>query len=161
MDYKTIAPSYNELYAEEQKKKLNVLLSLILINKDWIILDIGAGTGIIQKEIRCTVISLEPEKRMLEQAKGKRVCGKAEYLPFKNRSVDGIVCVTVIHHCNESQALKEMFRVLKPNGFIFITLLKKAKRVQEIREYLKKFNPVIQEEEKDICFLIKKEQVFE
>ncbi len=155
MDYTTIALGYNELYKEEQEKKIKILLEQLTIKKEWLIADIGAGTGFVEKILPCTVLNIEPNPAMLEQAHGIKIQARAEQLPLKEKSVDGITCITAIHHCNYQKAIAEMQRILKSTGFIFITLLKKAKQAEEIKSFLKRFNPIIIEEEKDWCFLIK------
>ncbi len=130
--YNEIAKGYDELYYDEQLKKL------ILLKKHFQfkgkILDVGAGTGIVSKHFS-NVTSTDPSEQMLKQAKGETVVTGAEHLPFEDHSFDTVVSLTALHHCNIDQAIKEMKRVGKDN-FAF-TILKKSKRFEEIITKLK------------------------
>ena len=130
--YNEIAQGYDELYYEEQLKKLNLLKKHFKFKGK--ILDIGAGTGIISKHFK-NVTSTDPSEQMLKQAKGKTVVTKAESLPFKDHSFDTVVSLTVLHHCDIDLAIKEIKRVGKDN-FAF-TILKKSKHFKKIVTKLK------------------------
>ena len=84
--YEELSKGYDELYGEEQLKKLNKIKHLLKGR----ILDIGAGTGIVARHFK-NVVSLDPCKEMLDKAPGKKVIGKAEKLPFKEGEFDTIV----------------------------------------------------------------------
>ncbi len=52
-------------------------------------------------------------------------------LPYMDNSFDAVICVRAIHHNVISEiriTIKEIERVLKPNGFIFITVPKKKSK---------------------------------
>lgn len=53
----------------------------------------------------------------------------ARSLPYADNSYDFVISLAVIHHIEDSegrlQALKEIYRVLKPNGEVFITVWNK------------------------------------
>jgi len=115
-----------------------------------LLLDIGAGTGLSTGFFKVKGVALEPSLEMLKQYRGVKVCGKAEYLPFKNSTFDTIISVTALHHTNISKAVKEIKRVAKPNASFAFTVLKKAKNAKKIRRILKKeFKLREIEEEKD------------
>jgi ubiquinone/menaquinone biosynthesis C-methylase UbiE len=65
---------------------------------------------------------------MLSHYNGKKVIGKAEELPFKDKNFDNVICVTVLHHCDIDKAIKEMLRVVKDDGNVIVTLLKKSNK---------------------------------
>ena len=44
--YDKIAKGYNELHAEEQKKKLAIIKKYIQPEKSDLLLDVGCGTGV-------------------------------------------------------------------------------------------------------------------
>tara|TARA_B110000438_G_scaffold294347_1_gene335621 strand:+ start:418 stop:1311 length:894 start_codon:yes stop_codon:yes gene_type:complete len=76
-----------------------------------IILDIGAGHKNWEN-----VIPLD-----IYYYPGVEICAKADKLPFSDNSVDMIVSQSAIEHIvNGVKALKEMERILKPDGIIFI-----------------------------------------
>ncbi len=149
--YAKIAKSYNELYGDEQRNKLRLIKSKITVN-GWI-LDIGSGMG-ISAEFFKNIILLEPEINLLKQSKGKKICGRAEDLPFKNNSFDCIICVTAIHHFNLKQAIQEIKRVSKKEARYAFTIMKKAKNFEKITKGLhKNFNLKEIDEEKDLILL--------
>lgn len=49
------------------------------------------------------------------------IVGDIHQLPLKDNSVDAIICKAVLEHVEEPhKAMAEMYRVLKPGGYIFI-----------------------------------------
>ncbi len=151
--YNKIARSYNELYRGEQLKKVEIILKNI--KPKGKLLDIGAGTGISTKpfEKYCDCTALDPSEELLKQYKGKKIIGKAENLPFKDNSFNVIISVTSLHHSNFKKALKEIFRVSKPNAQIAITILKKSKlaKTLEKNNLLKDFKKI--DSEKDFIYI--------
>jgi len=75
--YDVLAPGYDELYREEQEKKLALIAHVIKGN----VLDIGAGTGIVARHFP-NVVSLDPSPEMLAYAPGEKIVGSAEAIPF-------------------------------------------------------------------------------
>lgn len=133
MDYKYIAESYDELYRKEQLEKLEIIKGNIKIDKEENLLDIGCGTGISTDFFDCKSIGIDA---CFEMLKKNSICGKAENLPFKDKTFDTVLSVTSIHHFNAEKAIKEIKRVSKKN--VIITLLKKAKRFKHVKDLLNK-----------------------
>src|SRR3989344_1594559 len=133
MDYKYIAKSYDELYKEEQLEKLRIIKYNININKKDNLLDIGCGTGISTEFFDCKSIGIDS---CFEMLKPGLICGKAENLPFRDKTFDIILVVTSIHHFDAEKAIKEIKRVSKKK--VIITLLKKAKRFKHVKDLLNK-----------------------
>ncbi|MBX2866360.1 methyltransferase domain-containing protein [Candidatus Kaiserbacteria bacterium] len=49
------------------------------------------------------------------------IVGDIHNLPFEDDSVDALLCIAVLEHVeNPIQAAKEMYRVLKPGGYLFV-----------------------------------------
>ena len=153
MDYSTISKGYNELYREEQIKKLNLIKDYLNVNPIDRLLDIGAGTGISTNFFKCNVIGIEPCRLLLMQGKNM-IEAKAEYLPFKDKSFDIVLSLTSIHHFNINKSIKEIKRISRPNAKIIISLLKKANKFNEIKkELLNNFKLIKKiEEEKDFIY---------
>tara|TARA_Y100000310_G_C20673323_1_gene811476 strand:+ start:495 stop:962 length:468 start_codon:yes stop_codon:yes gene_type:complete len=149
--YEAIAEGYDELYGDEQLKKLAIVKPYI----EGKVLDLGAGTGIVAKHIS-NVTSLEPCKEMLDLAPQPKVLGKAENIPFQANTFDTIISLTVLHHCDIDKVILEIQR-LNPK-VLLLTILKKSKHAKEIIDKLNKsFDMKVLEEEKDYI-LIKKFQ---
>ena len=148
--YEELSKGYDELYGEEQLKKLNKIKHLLKGR----ILDIGAGTGIVARHFK-NVVSLDPCKEMLDKAPGKKVIGKAEKLPFKEGEFDTIVSLTALHHTDIDKVISEIKR-LKPNNIV-LTILKRSAKCEEIVKKIKKeFKMNEIEEEKDIILFVVK-----
>ncbi len=116
-------------FVEYLDKKFNL--------KDKKILDLGCGFGqhsfsLCEKKAR--VFSLDIEKEFVHIVNLKKrihkdskdifcIAGNGFYLPFKNCVFDGVICTHTIEHIKEPlKFLKEIYRVLKNNGFLYLTL---------------------------------------
>jgi len=101
------------------------------------LLDVGCGTGTLtqmlaQSESAVTITGLDADLNALKRAKakstilGKRVTfeqGYAQEMPFETASFDIVVSSLFFHHLDQQQkleALKEIRRVLKPEGQLHI-----------------------------------------
>ena len=147
--YDHIADLYNELHGEEQKKKLQLIIPFLDSNS---ILDVGCGTGIASPQ---ESVGVDPSKELLAR---NTVCketyeGKAEALPFPNKSFDIITCLTAIHHCDIEKTLQEFKRVARKK--IIISVLKRIVQHESLVQKIKKELRVIKEidEEKDIILV--------
>jgi len=145
--YNILAPRYDELYGEEQEKKLQKIAYAIKGR----VLDIGAGTGIVARHFP-HVVSLDPCWEMLQRAPGEKILGVAEYLPFPAGSFDSIVSLTALHHTQIGRVVKELKRMNAKN--MALTILKRSKKCPNIVFQLQKaFDMEIIEEEKDILLI--------
>lgn len=109
---------------------LEALLSLLPRNA--VIADLGCGTGnaaeFLAPHVR-TVIAVDREPAMLSAAK-KRLAefenvdfrrGELDDLPLDDESIDIALVLLVLHHIDDPAAVvKEIARVLKPNGMVMI-----------------------------------------
>lgn len=105
------------------------------------ILDLGCGTGrhtvyLAKKGFRVYGIDNSPagiriNKDWLKKEKLKanlKIGDIYKKLPYKDKFFDVVISIQVIHHAKIRtirKAIKEIERVLKPNGLIFITIRKK------------------------------------
>jgi SAM-dependent methyltransferase len=88
------------------------------------VLEIGAGTGILTRLLAERVdhlIAVEPDDRMravLAQADGRIevLAGQAEKIPAGATSVDVVIAQSAWHWVDESRAIPEVARVLRPGG---------------------------------------------
>lgn len=100
---------------------INNKMKLISLEKD--ILDVGGGMGFDKwllkyKELfnGCNYKTLD-----CDNATGADIIGNIHNMPIKSESIDAIICSSVLEHVeNPHIAVKEMFRILKNNGKIFV-----------------------------------------
>lgn len=82
--------------------------------KDKVILNIGSGI----KKIHPEVINLD-----IFPFKGVDIVADATRLPFKDGSVDMIITESTLEHIpNSYQAMEKMTRVIKPGGYIYVSI---------------------------------------
>ena len=94
------------------------------------LLDAGCGTGWFSKracERGALVTSLDVGEKLLAQVAKKcdstRVVGDVLGLPFDDDQFDFVVCSEVIEHTpTPARAIRELARVLRPNGVAVITV---------------------------------------
>jgi ubiquinone/menaquinone biosynthesis C-methylase UbiE len=110
------------------------LLSIAKIQEGSRILDIGCGTGLFARRIaveypNVEVVGLDLSEGMLLKARAncagldqiRLVQGDSEHLPFESNSFDLVTCVHSFHHYpHQALVVREMFRVLKPDGQLLI-----------------------------------------
>ena len=105
-------------------------LSQLNIPPEGKVLDVGCGQGVFLDRlaqtyrVKGTGIDISP--RAIRQAKkqsraGKFIMADAVRLPFKDQSFDLVFSLDSLEHIKpQVKALKEMLRVLKPGGILFI-----------------------------------------
>ena len=152
--YSSLAKGYNQLYKEEQLKKLRVIQENMKIIPP--LLDIGCGTGISTKFFKVKAVGIDNNKEMLKLAGKNCIESNAESLPFKDKSFSTIISVTAFQNItNLEKAIKEVKRVSKNNN-ICITFLKKSSKLKEFKKLMKKHFKKVKEidEAKDIIFIV-------
>jgi len=99
------------------------------------ILDIGCGTGklahrLISHHRDARVFGIDLSESMIRAsqhhiARGSRIhlsVADSEHLPFEDSAFDYVTCSNSFHHYpDQSAAVREMHRVLKPGGRLFLT----------------------------------------
>ncbi len=153
--YDSISKGYEELYGEEQLSKARIILENIKPNKKQYLLDIGCGSGAFLELCECKKVGIDTSLGLLKKAKNFVVQGKAESLPFKDKSFDYVVSITSIHNFDDiDKAIKEIKRVAK--GKVIISLLRKTNDFDKISKKLEKnflLKKVILEKKDAIFFL--------
>jgi len=77
------------------------------------VINVGSGP----RRINENVINID-----IFEHKGVDIIASLKELPLKNDSVDGIICDNVLEHVeNPSLAIQEMYRVLKPGGYLYVS----------------------------------------
>jgi SAM-dependent methyltransferase len=93
--------------------------------RDDELLEIGCGTGLFTGKVydatQAKITAIDISEDLLAQARTKysrcdfRV-GDAMHLGFPDNSFQGVYGSSVLHHLDMEQAMKEIYRVLKPGG---------------------------------------------
>ena len=125
--YNDLAPSYDRLHGEEQKRKIAVIYAEISpqITERTRLLDIGSGTGLSLAPWHCQKVGIDPSPELVKIAKAKGLpvqYGTAENIPFPDHSFDVVISVTSAHHFTE-KGFEEAKRVGK-DLFVFSILQK-------------------------------------
>ncbi len=82
-----------------------------------LVLNVGAGRHDYRSSFRCRVVTSDV-------APGCDQTFPAEAMLYTNASLDGVLMVGVFERLDDPmQAMRELFRVLRPGGFLLISLL--------------------------------------
>lgn len=96
--------------------------------RDALVLDAGCGTGFAGGELRRagTVVGLDASAEALDgsEAKLDGACvASVERTPFGDEVFDLIVAMDLLEHLeDESRALREIGRICRPGGYVFVTV---------------------------------------
>ncbi|MGZ8193676.1 MAG: class I SAM-dependent methyltransferase [Methylobacter sp.] len=116
----------------QKAKKIAALLSEMIDIKNKVMLDIGTGSGYIAHYLANEVgprgkvysIDVEDKRQIHNGYEFKQV--KGTLLPFENESIDIIISNHVIEHVGDKalqlEHLKEIYRVLKPLGCVYLAV---------------------------------------
>jgi len=128
-------------YGLRERLQKRVLKS-VKFKRNWKVLDVGCGTGadsimLKSKYPKMELYGIDADPKIIEIAKRKNrekrlginfQLAFAEELPFKENSFDAAWCNLLLHHLptdSKKQAIKEMYRVLKPEGKCFLIIFSK------------------------------------
>lgn len=122
---------YKSAFQFGRKKIEEALLGFLDdLDKDRFILDVGCGTGYFTNLIRRQgfyCIGIDRSENMIKIGKGLYPdipvkIADARNLSFADNSFDAVISIEVLRYFQERESLlKEIHRVLKPGGYIFIT----------------------------------------
>ena len=101
-----------------------------LLNKTakGVVLDVGCGLGghLARLNTASLRVGIDPGLSGLKRGKKRFpenifICANAYRLPFLNDTFDTVICLDVIEHVDQPlELLKEIKRVLKQNGLLFL-----------------------------------------
>ena len=123
-DYASYRPGYPGEVVDE-------LVRVCGLTQDWIIADIGSGTGNSSRpflEAGYQVIGVEPNREMREAAERSlaaypaflSIDSAAECIPLDAQSVDLIVIGQAFHWFDIDSAVVELQRILRPGGWVSV-----------------------------------------
>ncbi len=132
--FSQLAPDWDNIRRRWFGDTFQLEAMLAVLNPQWVIGDLGAGTGAMLP-LLCPhvakVIAIEPSAAMLKAAR-RRVAdlklenvelaqGSLEHLPIAGQTLDVALVLLVLHHVADlGVALAEMHRALKPGGLLLV-----------------------------------------
>jgi ubiquinone/menaquinone biosynthesis C-methylase UbiE len=132
--FNSLAASWDENYAEKDVAKLEKMAARIDIEPGSKVIDIGCGTGVlvpfILKKIGLngSLVCLDFAAEMLNTARSKGFMGNISYIcadvtntGIGDATFDAAICYSSFPHFNDKpKALREINRLLKTEGKLFI-----------------------------------------
>jgi len=116
-------------------RRAGIIFENLNLFGDEKVLEIGCGRGFYLKtlieifpDLKITGIDLKEEylstaKKFINNEKIELLKADATKLPFKNETFDRIIASEILEHIIDDQkAISEIFRVLKPEGLVMITV---------------------------------------
>lgn len=106
---------------------------LALVDPDWVVADLGCGTGNVAERLAPfvrRVIAVDREPAMLDAARERLArfsniefrAGDLNELPLASGELDAAVIMLVLHHVEEpSVSMREVARALRPGGVVLVT----------------------------------------
>ncbi|WP_203237667.1 class I SAM-dependent methyltransferase [Streptomyces sp. CdTB01] len=100
------------------------------------LLDVGCGPGMFVRRVLDTrpgdfrITAVDRAPAMIAEAAGRTAgaevelaVGEAEALPFPDASFDVVVAMGVLEYCDPSVVLRELDRVVRPDGLVLVSML--------------------------------------
>ena len=152
-DKEYVREKWNEVYKQESApllphKDLTEIVGVFRKRGVKRILDLGYGSGrhavyLAARGFEVWGIDISDEGRRLVESRAKDLTLKVcltlgsiyEPLPYEENFFDALICTRTLHHGDIGQiriSIKEMERVLKPEGFAFVTVRKRISKTKRI-----------------------------
>lgn len=159
-----------KFYNEDIAKKLENIVKEMNLTAESIILDVGTGTGNLLKPIlsqikgKGRIVAIDYSEKMIFSAKRKFsevkiisfIVTDAHLMPFKNSIFDVVICFGVFPHFdNKEMATKEISRILKRRGRLFIAHALSSKELREHHQRAPEVSNDFLPEEEEMADLLK------
>ena len=132
--YEQLAPIYDRKWRRYNERTLTAALDTLALSSAGRLLDIGCGTGELERLAlrrfpRLEMTGLDVTSTMVAVAKEKLagcpavtfIMGHAEALPFGEGRFDAVVSANMLHHVRQPRdMLRECVRVLRPGGQLVV-----------------------------------------
>ena len=130
VDYSQVSAKYDRRYDTTAFDGIErALVDFVGDNTDHRVLEAGCGTGhwlAVLESRGFSVAGLDASSEMLERAKNRAPNaalkqGRADQIPWKDKSFDRVVCINAFHHFDGKGAfISEARRVLRADGGLMI-----------------------------------------
>lgn len=110
------------------RRKFEVIIDIIRKLNPENILDVGCGGGLFIEELQrygYKITGIDISYNLLSKIKENKILlsAKVSGLPFKDKTFSCILCTEVLEHILDiNKSLLELKRVLKPDGYLIITV---------------------------------------
>ena len=101
------------------------------LKPEMTVLELGCGTGYFTRELArsgADIVAIDVSPELLEIARTNCSAPNVRYeiqnayaLTYSNATFDSVVGSSVLHHLEIEEAVREIYRVLKPGGTIYFT----------------------------------------
>lgn len=133
MDIQKFARTARSVFSLNRQREFDVLCRMLSLKPDDMLLDIGSGDGFWTAQLgqRCrNVFGLEPDDTLRTYAETFfahpnviYLEGTAENLPFSDAHFSKIISISCFEHfTNQETAMKEIRRILKPEGIVALSV---------------------------------------
>jgi SAM-dependent methyltransferase len=120
MAFGSIANEYDRLRPGPPE----VALDWLLPAHGQVAVDVGAGTGLLTRELErkvARVVAIEPDERMRAVLRARSpgvevLAGRGEAIPLPDASADGVFVASAWHWMDPGRAIPEVARVLRDGG---------------------------------------------
>ena len=130
--FSSAAEEWDRLRVDLFGERLHMHALLGLVPEDWVVGDIGCGTGVVAQAVAPfvrRVVAVDGSREMLKAARRRLGplenveirAGELERLPLADGELDAAILMLVLHHLPEPQkALAEAARVVKRGGRLVV-----------------------------------------
>ena len=145
----TLFESANPFLRYVEKMRAKTIVKLANVSKHDSVIDVGCGEGYIlsllpkaKKSIGLDIskVALNRAKKFLQNRKDiELLLGDGQNIRFEDDSFDVVICSEMLEHIpNPHAVIKELHRILKPNGNLVVSIPDES-RIKQIMQIVKFF----------------------